>query len=40
MGPGVMIMIGSTIIAASFYDLSREKHRLIREEIADANAAS
>jgi Na+/melibiose symporter-like transporter len=40
MGPGVMIMIGSTIIAASFYDLSREKHRLIREEIADVNAAS
>jgi glycoside/pentoside/hexuronide:cation symporter, GPH family len=40
MGPGVMILIGCTIIAASFYDLSREKHRLIREEIADVNAAS
>jgi len=40
MGPGVMILIGCTILAASFYDLSREKHRLIREEIADVNAAS
>jgi Na+/melibiose symporter-like transporter len=40
MGPGVMILIGCTILAASFYDLSREKHRKIRGVIAEANGGS
>ncbi|MCR9279361.1 MAG: MFS transporter [Pseudomonadaceae bacterium] len=33
MGPGVLIMIGITIVAASFYDLSRADHARIRTEI-------
>jgi len=40
MGPGVMILIGCTILAASFYDLSREKHRKIRGLISEANGGS
>jgi hypothetical protein len=35
-----MILIGCTILAASFYDLSREKHRKIRGVIAEANGGS
>ena len=37
MGPGVLIMIGITVIAASFYDLSREEHSRIRTAIAADN---
>jgi len=33
MGPGVLIMIGCTVVAASFYDLSRAEHSRIRTEI-------
>jgi glycoside/pentoside/hexuronide:cation symporter, GPH family len=33
MGPGVLIMIGITVVAASFYDLSRAEHTRIREAI-------
>jgi GPH family glycoside/pentoside/hexuronide:cation symporter len=35
MGPGVLIMIGITVVAASFYDLSRAEHTRIREAIQD-----
>jgi GPH family glycoside/pentoside/hexuronide:cation symporter len=35
MGPGVLIMIGITVIAASFYDLSRAEHSRIRAAILD-----
>jgi GPH family glycoside/pentoside/hexuronide:cation symporter len=35
MGPGVLIMIGITVVAASFYDLSRVEHTRIREAILD-----
>lgn len=35
MGPGVLVMIGITVIAASFYDLSREEHTRIRASILD-----
>lgn len=33
MGPGVLIMIGVTVVAASFYDLSRAEHSRIRAAI-------
>jgi glycoside/pentoside/hexuronide:cation symporter, GPH family len=33
MGPGVLIMIGVTVVAASFYDLSRAEHRRVRAAI-------
>jgi glycoside/pentoside/hexuronide:cation symporter, GPH family len=33
MGPGVLLMIGVTVVAASFYDLSRAEHRRIRAAI-------
>ncbi len=33
MGPGVLIMIGVTVVAASFYDLSRAEHSRIRAVI-------
>lgn len=33
MGPGVLIMIGITVFAASFYDLSQADHARIRTEI-------
>lgn len=36
MGPGVLIMIGVTVIAASFYDLSRAEHNRVRAAIAAA----
>jgi len=36
LGPGVMIMIGVTAIAASFYDLSHAEHSRIRLAISDA----
>ena len=34
MGPGVLVLIGITVIAASFYDLSKAKHEQIRQTIA------
>jgi len=34
MGPGVLCMIGVTIIAASFYDLSAAEHARIRSLLA------
>ncbi len=37
MGPGVLLMIGVTVVAASFYDLSREKHSRIRKFIAESS---
>ena len=37
MGPGVLMMIGITVIAASFYDLSRVEHARVRAAIADSN---
>ncbi len=36
MGPGVLILIGITVLAASFYDLSRAKHVRIQSAISDA----
>ena len=33
MGPGVLLMIGVTVVAASFYDLSRAEHSRIRAAI-------
>jgi GPH family glycoside/pentoside/hexuronide:cation symporter len=33
MGPGVLMMIGVTVVAASFYDLSRAEHRRVRTAI-------
>jgi len=33
MGPGVLLMIGVTVVAASFYDLSRAEHGRIRAAI-------
>lgn len=33
MGPGVLIMIGVTVIAASFYDLSHAEHSRVRAAI-------
>ena len=41
MGPGVLIMIGVTIGAASFYKLSRAEHARIRAaiELSRAHAA-
>ena len=33
MGPGVLIMIGVTVVAASFYDLSRAEHSRVRAAI-------
>ena len=35
MGPGVLLLIGVTVIAASFYDLSKTKHEQIRRAIAN-----
>ena len=35
MGPGVLLMIGITVVAASFYDLSRAEHSRIRAAITD-----
>jgi len=35
MGPGVLMMIGVTVVAASFYDLSRAEHSRIRAAITD-----
>ena len=35
LGPGVMMMIGITAVAASFYDLSRAEHSRIRMTISD-----
>ena len=37
MGPGVLMMIGITVIAASFYDLSQAEHSRVRAAIADSN---
>lgn len=37
MGPGVLILIGITAIAASFYDLSRAEHQRISALIEEAN---
>lgn len=37
MGPGVLIMIGVTVAAACFYNLSRAEHSRIRTVILDAN---
>lgn len=37
MGPGVLFMIGVTVIAASFYDLSRAEHSRVRAAISAAN---
>ena len=34
MGPGVLILIGITAVAASFYDLSEAKHAQVRASIA------
>lgn len=36
MGPGVLVMIGITVVAASFYDLSRAEHTRISVAIADS----
>ncbi|MBT7335416.1 MAG: MFS transporter [Gammaproteobacteria bacterium] len=33
MGPGVLVLIGITVVAASFYDLSQAKHTEIRQMI-------
>lgn len=38
MGPGVLMMIGVTVVAASFYDLSRAEHSRIRTTILDRNS--
>jgi GPH family glycoside/pentoside/hexuronide:cation symporter len=35
MGPGVLMMIGVTVLAASFYDLSRAEHSRVRAAISD-----
>lgn len=35
MGPGVLVMIGITVIAASYYDLSRRDHSHIQETLAE-----
>lgn len=40
MGPGVLLLIGITVVAASFYDLSRAEHERIRALIVDENPAS
>ena len=37
MGPGVLMMIGITVIAASFYDLSQAEHARVRAAIAESN---
>ena len=37
MGPGVLMMIGITVIAASFYDLSQAEHARVRAAITDSN---
>jgi GPH family glycoside/pentoside/hexuronide:cation symporter len=37
MGPGVLILIGITVVAASFYDLSQAEHSRIRTAISDGN---
>lgn len=37
MGPGVLILIGITVVAASFYDLSQAEHSRIRTVISDGN---
>ncbi|MFT7220950.1 MAG: GPH family glycoside/pentoside/hexuronide:cation symporter, partial [Candidatus Azotimanducaceae bacterium] len=39
MGPGVLILLGITVIAASFYDLSRAEHTRVSAAIADAAIA-
>ena len=36
MGPGVLVMIGITVLAASFYDLSRAEHSRVRTAITAA----
>ena len=33
MGPGVLLMIGCTVLAAVFYDLSKAKHSRIRRSL-------
>ena len=38
MGPGVLMMIGITVIAASFYDLSQAEHARVRAAIASSNS--
>ncbi len=35
MGPGVLVLIGITATAASFYDLSRAEHSRIRAIVLD-----
>ena len=37
MGPGVLIMIGCTVLAASFYDLSQAEHSRIRQVLGGAS---
>jgi Na+/melibiose symporter-like transporter len=37
MGPGVLLLIGITVVAASFYDLSRAEHTRIRSLILEGN---
>ena len=37
MGPGVLMMIGITVIAASFYDLSQAEHARVRAAIVESN---
>ena len=37
MGPGVLVLIGVTVFAASFYDLSRARHSRIRTAISAGN---
>jgi len=38
MGPGVLIMIGCTVMAASFYDLSQAEHSRIRQVLGVASS--
>ncbi len=38
MGPGVLIMIGCTVLAASFYDLSQAEHSRIRQVLGGASS--
>ena len=33
MGPGVLFMIGCTVLAAAFYDLSQAEHSRIRRAL-------
>ncbi len=37
MGPGVLVLIGITVVAASFYDLSKVEHERIRGVILSNN---